>query len=92
MKKWKNVYKKVVEINGNATLCVYFIPRYSKSNSPPLFQRIRLSIAELLITPFLLTKEEHAGIIETEMYVTNLKNKEKIDLVIEKHEQKLHRA
>jgi len=57
--KWHDVYKKVVEINGKPTLCVYFIPRHE--NKLPFSHRIRLKIAERLITPFLLTKEEFPG-------------------------------
>jgi len=34
-------------------------------------------------------EEERSEIIRTEIYVTNMENKEKIDMVLEKHEQKL---
>jgi len=55
-KKWKNVYKKVVTINGKDTCAVYLIPRYE--HNMPLRQWIRLKTVEWLFTPFLLTKEE----------------------------------
>jgi hypothetical protein len=55
-KKWRDVYKKVVTVNGKDTCAVYLIPRYE--HNMPLLQWIRLKIVEWLFTPFLLTKEE----------------------------------
>ncbi|RPI81963.1 MAG: hypothetical protein EHM34_07645 [Nitrosopumilales archaeon] len=55
-KKWANVYKKVVNINGKNVGVVYLVPRYE--HDMPLMQWIRLKMVEWLITPFLLTKDE----------------------------------
>ena len=57
MPKWKDVYKKSTTINGKKALAVYFIPRYE--HRMPFSHWIRLRIAEKIITPFLLTKEEY---------------------------------
>jgi hypothetical protein len=55
-KKWGEVYKKVVAVNGKDVCAVYLIPRYK--HNMPLIQWIRLKIIEWLITPFLMTKNE----------------------------------
>ena len=57
MKNWKSVYKKAERVNGQTMFGIFFDTRKNLN----LFGKIRMSIAEWLLTPYLLTKEDYKG-------------------------------
>lgn len=57
MKNWKNVYKKVEKVHGQMMFAIYFDTRKNLG----IIGKIRMCIGEIMLTPYLLTKEDYKG-------------------------------
>jgi hypothetical protein len=65
---WINAYKEVKQIGGRQVLVIYFDPTKMDgwNNHLGFFKRFVLSLAEKIIAPYLMTKQDYKMLINKE--------------------------